>query len=159
MGRTGLDFRRYAHAPSPQKPCDSADIHAQGEELYKQYHNTAGLIELLHRKRCSIGNDSDASKPWPASTSRTNTFGHVGLIVPDIMATQRRMQNFGVPILKPVGEDPDISGPIANAFGVGDVAEQEAREIIAGLRGIGFQYALVVEDPDGNLVEILPQDG
>ena len=124
------------------------------EELYKQEDNTAGLLELLHRKDC---NDSVPAEPLPASTRVPNTLCHIGLVVPDIAATEKRMQEFDVPILKRTGVDPQTKGPMANAFGVGDVSEAEGEEIVVGLEAIGFKFALIVEDPDGNVVEIMQQ--
>lgn len=112
----------------------------------------AGLVELLHRRDCN-----STGEPLPPSTRTPNTFCHVGLVVPDIAAAQQRMERFKVTILKPVGVDPAPKGPIANAFGVGDVPNDAADEIVAGLEGIGFKDVLIVEDPDGNIVEIYEQ--
>lgn len=121
------------------------------EELYRQKDNTAGLVELLHRKDCNSANP----KPrLPASTTKPNTFCHVGLVVPDIRATEKRMR---ISTSRSSSVDTPSKGPIANAFGVGDVSTQEARGVVAGLEAIGFKLALVVEDPDGNIVEILQQ--
>lgn len=126
------------------------------EELYKQQHNIQGLVELLYRK--PAGNASvPAAEPLQASTRTTNTFCHVGLVVPDIRAAEKRMRAFEVPILKRVGVQMPIKGPIASAFGVGDVSEAGGEEIVAGLDAIAAAFVLLVEDPDGNLVEIWEQ--
>lgn len=126
-----------------------------GEELYKQKDNTAGLVEFLHRK--TPCNETVPHEPLPASPKVPNTLCHIGLIVPDIMATQQRMKNFGVTILKEVGADPAPKGLIANAFGVGDVSDEAGVEIVTGLEAIGFKFALIVQDPDGNIIEIFEQ--
>lgn len=126
-----------------------------GEELYKQKTNTAGIIELLHRKTC---NSTVPIDRLPASTRMPNTLSHIGLIVPDMMAAQKRMKAHNVTIVKDIGEDPTPKGAIADAFGVGDVSQWDAEGIVAGLENIGFKYALMVEDPDGNLIEILPME-
>lgn len=124
-----------------------------GEELYRQKDNSAGIIELLHRKPCA----SSPAPPVKASTDRTQTLSHVGLIVPDIMATQARFKAFGVKILKEVGAPTPPQGPIANAFNVAGLSDEEIEATQKGLEGIGFQFALIAEDPDGNLIEVLPQ--
>lgn len=126
-----------------------------GEELYRQKDNSAGLVEILYRKPAC--NDTAPLDPLPASTRVPNTLSHIGLIVPDMETTQERMKAFNVTILKEIGEDPSYKGPLANAFGVGDVSQEEGDAIVKGLEFIGFKFGLVVEDPDGNIVEILPQ--
>lgn len=126
-----------------------------GPELYRQKTNTAGIIELLHRKDCDGG---DAQQRLQPSTRKPNTMSHIGLIVPDMMAAQERMKKFGVKIIKEIGQKPSPRGAIANAFGVGDVTDDEAAGLVAGMEAIGFQFALAAEDPDGNLIEVLPMD-
>lgn len=125
-----------------------------GPDLYAEKDNSGGLIELLYFNRCNSTNST-----IPASTQRTNTFGHVGLIVPDVQATQERMEQNGVRILKRVGETPaPVDGPIAQAFGVGGPDVQQARAAaLAGIRSLGFDNFLIITDPDGNLIEIQPQ--
>lgn len=118
-----------------------------GEELFAQKANIQGLIEFLSLK------DGDDLVP---STKSTNTFSHVGLVVPDVRATQARMEEFGVRILKAVGEDIEPSSDAARAYGLG-ANLQEARAAAAGIERIGFANFLLVTDPDGNLVEIQNQ--
>lgn len=137
--------------------------HAQGgrngtgyqtpEEMYREKNNLNGLMEFLHFK--------DANSAPLSSATTTVTFSHVGLIVPDILATQKRMEKFGVKILKRVGENPNANGPLDNAFSLGDAITKDQAAKAAALKGIigmGFPAFLVVADPDGNLVEIQQQD-
>ncbi|KAI1844486.1 hypothetical protein JX265_010019 [Neoarthrinium moseri] len=121
-----------------------------GEELLREKTNTGGLIELLYFK--------GTNGTIEASTRSPNTFGHVGLIVPDIQATQSRMEDNGVNILKRVGEDLAVEdGPVARAFGLGGDVESARVAALAGIRGIGFNGFLIITDPDGNLIEVQPQ--
>lgn len=125
-----------------------------GEALFAQKTNTEGQLELIYNKKCGDGSNSSI----PATTQQESTFSHVGLIVPDITSTQKRMEEFKVPILKKVGEDfkPKDEPAGAKAFGFGgDV--QQARLTVRQLTAIGFDQFLIVTDPDGNVVEIQPQ--
>jgi len=47
-----------------------------------------------------------------------------------------------------------VAGPVAQAFGLTD--PREALGTLAGISALGFDAFLVVEDPDGNLVEVQP---
>ena len=127
-----------------------------GNELYNEKNNIEGLIEFLYLKDCDNGT---SSVPKP-STKRPNTFSHIGLIVPDIMATQSRMEQYGVNILKRAGDSVKPETPkgrdIANAFGFGS-SQEEAKAALAGIKVLGFNEFLIVTDPDGNLLEIQPQ--
>jgi len=61
------------------------------------------------------------------------------------------MEAFKIPILKKIGEAPKLGGACANTFGMA------AQPIIAGLSSVGFNGYLVIEDPDGNVLEVLQQ--
>ncbi|KAF2161583.1 hypothetical protein M409DRAFT_27978 [Zasmidium cellare ATCC 36951] len=124
-----------------------------GEALLAQKSNTMGQLELIYRKNC---NSSDHSA-IPATTQYVNTFSHVGLIVPDIRSFQRRMEKFKVPILKKTGEtsfDDEVRG--ARAFGFGSDI-QAGRMTVMALTAIGFEKFAIVVDPDGNTVEVQPE--
>ncbi|KAJ5272663.1 hypothetical protein N7478_007788 [Penicillium angulare] len=125
-----------------------------GTEMYREKNNLAGLLELV---QFNVTDDS-----LVASTKRTNTFGHVGLIVPDIQETQDYLENHGIEILKRYGEPiQDFTGLIPNAFGLGEYAGAHiaAKKALMEAQGvIGIQLLLMVADPDGNLVEIQQQE-
>ncbi|KAF2095753.1 hypothetical protein NA57DRAFT_59732 [Rhizodiscina lignyota] len=119
-----------------------------GDELFAEKTNIEGLVEFVVLK--------DSPTKNPASTSKTNTFSHIGLVVPDIKKTQARLQQYEVKIIKAVGQDAETPGPVANAYGLGgDIAK--ARAALAGIDIIGFKNFILAEDPDGNLVEIQQQ--
>lgn len=129
-----------------------------GQDLYNEKNNIEGLIEFIQPANCS---DPDSPGFLP-SIKRVNTFSHIGLIVPDVMATQTRMKNFGVKILKTVGTMP-VPGTAAGellekAFGIQTYTEEEQANTLKGIKAIGFDRFLVATDPDGNVLEIQQQE-
>ena len=117
--------------------------------MNRQKNNMAGLLELVHY-------DNPNANLVP-STKVTNTFSHLGLIVPDINATQTRLEHYGADILKNLGEEPKMDGEIAFAYGIGDVAQRDpkgAEEIFNSLLKPGSKDFIFVADPDGNYVEV-----
>ncbi|KAK3344498.1 hypothetical protein B0T25DRAFT_509838 [Lasiosphaeria hispida] len=118
-------------------------------ELNRQKNNLEGLLELVHY-------DNPKGDLVP-STVRANTFSHYGLIVPDVPAAQARFERLGVNILKKAGVSNDLKGPIAEAFGLGDVFErdsEEAKRIEQALLATGGLDFVIIADPDGNLIEV-----
>jgi len=126
------------------------------EEINREKNNNQGLIELIYL--------DVPERDMPASTEKSNTFGHVGVVVPDIDALQARLDEMGcIEILKRVGEDTPSEGKIAESNGFPDSAwaqiDNEERKVIETvLSAINRKFVYVV-DPDGNLVEIQPQEG
>jgi lactoylglutathione lyase len=125
-------------------------------ELLREQRNAQGLIELVH---VDVSTNSITS-----SSQRPNTFGHIGIIVPDIEATQKRLETFpDVNIIKAFGEDVSQEGAVANATSLGpeeqaQLDEEEIALILATIRGI-TKPIIFAEDPDGNLLEIMAQEG
>ncbi|OKP13330.1 hypothetical protein PENSUB_932 [Penicillium subrubescens] len=125
-----------------------------GSELSRDKNNLYGLLELV---QFNVSDDH-----LVASTKRTNTFSHVGLIVPDIAKAQTYLQKNGVKILKEFGKPvTEMTGPLQNAFGIGEYAGAHivAKQALIKAQGlIGLEYLVMVEDPDGNMVEIQQQE-
>lgn len=125
-----------------------------GAEMAVAKNNMYGLLELV---QFNVSDDR-----LIASTERTNTFGHVGLVVPDVAEAQTYLEARGVAILKRVGEAvEDFTGPVPNSMGIGEFAglHLEAKRALVKAQGlIGFEMFLMVTDPDGNVVEIQQQD-
>jgi lactoylglutathione lyase len=137
--------------------------HAQGgrngigyqtsEEMVRGQTNSAGLIEVIH---LDIPNED-----IPASSEKTNTFGHIGVVVPDTEAAQARLENYpGVRILKRVGDPTPSEGEIAIANGFPpsaweQISIKERAIIEATLSEINLRF-LYVADPDGNILEVQP---
>ncbi|EGX96466.1 Glyoxalase/bleomycin resistance protein/dioxygenase [Cordyceps militaris CM01] len=95
-------------------------------------------------------------------SEHTNAVGHLGVVVPDVVAAQARLEEQGVRLLKRVGEDTPTTGPLAISQGFApDVyrqvppGEQRAIEAVLNEMNRRFIYA---QDPDGNILEIQPQD-
>lgn len=124
-----------------------------GQEMTRDKNNMAGILEIV---QFNVSDDKLLS-----STKRTSTFGHVGLIVPDIVKTQEYLVSKGVEVLKPYGDPIEtFTGPVNNAFGIGEYAgvHQAAKQRLMDAQGIiGIPMLLMVADPDGNLVEIQQQ--
>ncbi|KAK5047811.1 hypothetical protein LTR84_006476 [Exophiala bonariae] len=122
-------------------------------ELNREKNNAQGYLELV----------SLSVPGWDlfASAKIPNTFAHIGLVVPDIEKTQKRLEDIGANIVKSFGEVPTIVGPVANATSLGDLSELDQSEIDAILAAlIPSNTPLIwVADPDGNLIEIQGQDG
>jgi lactoylglutathione lyase len=125
-----------------------------GTEMTTSKNNMYGLLEIVE---FSVSDDRVV-----ASTQRTNTFSHVGLVVPDVVEAQAYLEGAGVEILKGVGVPiTEFEGAVPNALGVGGFAgaHLEAKRRLVEAQGlIGWENFLLLRDPDGNLVEIQQQD-
>ncbi|KAJ5776359.1 uncharacterized protein N7511_001370 [Penicillium nucicola] len=125
-----------------------------GTEMTMGKNNMYGLLEIVE---FSVSDDTLLS-----STQRTNTFSHVGLVVPDVVKAQTYLEGKGVEVLKGVGVPIEaFEGGVPNALGVGGFAgvHLEAKRRLVEAQGlIGWENFLLVRDPDGNLVEIQQQD-
>ncbi|KAL3473509.1 hypothetical protein BJX99DRAFT_197580 [Aspergillus californicus] len=125
-----------------------------GAELNRDKNNLAGLLEIV---TFNVSDDT-----LLGSLNRTNTFGHIGLIVPDIVAAQDYLDSQGVEIVKRFGEPiKTFTGPVNNAFGIGEFAgvHLAAKQALMDAQGlIGLPLLMMIADPDGNLVEIQQQE-
>ncbi|KAM0286471.1 hypothetical protein ACHAQH_000897 [Verticillium albo-atrum] len=125
------------------------------KELNRQKNNIEGLLELIHVD--VPVHDLSASSITP------NTFAHIGMVVPDIEATQARLDAYpGINILKRSGAELQREGGIANATSLGPEAvaqpdQEEVDLILSVLRPLN-KPLIFVADPDGNLIEIQPQE-
>lgn len=126
-----------------------------GAELLRHKNNSGGLIKLLYNTKSQI--------TPAASTVNTNTFANIGIVVADVQAVQDRLEKFGVAIAKRMGEASlPADGAVANAFNIGPMSTSnltEVEELIAGLLTTDLPSILFAEDPDGNMLEIVAQNG
>jgi len=127
----------------------------------------AGLLELVHFEYSYHRSDSESAKLTggggkptggggkPGTSPRLQRFSHLGLAVPDILQFQERLESLGVEVLKRFGEQPDLSGPAGEAFGlpIEDLSEVVSDEEVS-LISAALLDVLLVLDPDGNLVEV-----
>lgn len=121
-----------------------------GEELLREKNNAAGLLEFQY---------FTDSTNFTASTRRVNTFGHIGLIVPSLQKAEERMDRlgYGANIIKRIGEPGIGNERVENALGVGKLATTDPKEkeaLAFGQDMVGFSQLLVLEDPDGNMIEV-----
>jgi lactoylglutathione lyase len=121
-------------------------------ELNAQKNTIQGLIELFQF-------DSPTGEHLPASSKSPSTFSHIGMVVPDILAAQERLKSMGANIIKESGAELPKEGPLANAFGLQDLALLDPAEAdaIHQLLSFGNLPLMYVTDPDGNVVEIQPE--
>lgn len=121
-----------------------------GEELLREKNNAAGMIEFQY---FAASKDDDVT----ASTVRTNTFSHIGLIVPSLEEAQKRFEEMGVTVTKKIGLGAEGIKAVENAWGFGETAgvtDEQREELIEGQKLIGFSELIAIEDPDGNILEV-----
>ncbi|KAK0099600.1 hypothetical protein ONS95_013503 [Cadophora gregata] len=80
-------------------------------------------------------------------------FGHLGFTVPDVAKVLERAREFGVEVIKPLGESE------VGQYGVEGLVEgrvEEGRDVVEGYKFV-FRQLAFLRDPDGYWVEIVPQ--
>ncbi|KAL4882985.1 Glyoxalase/Bleomycin resistance protein/Dihydroxybiphenyl dioxygenase [Aspergillus karnatakaensis] len=127
-----------------------------GPELLQEKNNSGGMVKLLYF-------NNGPEETLVPSTRKTNTFANLGLVVPDIEDAQERLDRFGVRAVKRLGErTAAFDSALANATNVGPGSTGNRGEIealIEGLLTTDFENIIFVEDPDGNLIEVVAQNG
>lgn len=125
-------------------------------ELSRFRTNMQGLIEFIY-----IAPDASTpppEKPSPASL-RSNSFSHMGLIVPDMQAARKRFKAAGVKIIKDIGVKLAPTGPVAESFGFGLLppgTDDWKEAAMMALQMLGANEFMFIEDPDGNVIEVQP---
>lgn len=120
------------------------------DELLRFKNNNGGHIEFVHM--------NVTGKDTPGSAIKASTFSHVGIIVPDVKATQDRLEKNCVTIYKRIGEPMPSDGPLADKYNLGDatnLSDKEFKEFQDAMSELN-QLNIFAADPDGNLLEILP---
>ncbi|SPJ86738.1 uncharacterized protein FTOL_11763 [Fusarium torulosum] len=128
-------------------------------EMNREKNNAQGLIEIYYVD-VPVKNIESASQ-------RANTFGHVGIVVPDTKALQGRLDTMPhIDVIKKFGEpfvDLGTDSVVGPAIGLsqGVVAQLSSEEREAIVRGFGNSVdpLIFLTDPDGNFVELQPQEG
>ncbi|KAJ6262906.1 Lactoylglutathione lyase [Drechslerella dactyloides] len=134
----------------PQTDTDRADIPAWGQRTCDNLVHTLGLLELYHLH----GSEKQPAGYYTTGNDAPNLgFGQVGFTVPDVPAALSRLKAAGVTVLKDLGVATRESIPLSKweedkGVGVGEIHPEYARI----LNQIAF-----VADPDGYLVELVPQ--
>ena len=126
-----------------------------GAEFLRHENYSGGLIKLLY-----FDNSENALTP---STAHTTALVNIGLVVPDLRAAEERLSRYGVPIAKRVGSvDVESGGPVAIAWNIGPTStfnESEAEELVRGFMSTDLEILAFVEEPNGNMIEIVEQKG
>jgi lactoylglutathione lyase len=120
------------------------------EEILRYKNNNAGHMELVH-----LNVDKE---DLPGSSLKASTMHHIGIIVPDLEATQSRLELYNVTIYKKINEPMPSTGPLSDKFSLGDATNLSDEEF-ALLQAVMSEFnreTIFASDPDGNLLEILP---
>lgn len=124
------------------------------DEMNREKNNIEGLIEILSLEH--------ANWDLPAGIKVPNTFSHIGMTVPDIKATQARLESIGANIIKGHGEPFKLDRPFADAIGftqAGDEISKEEIDIIMKTLVPLNAPLIFVADPDGTIIEVQNQEG
>lgn len=122
-------------------------------EMNRQKNNIEGLIEFYF---VDIPN-----KQLKGSTEVTNTLSHIGIVVPDIEETQKRLDEYGIEVIKGLDQKLPVNHTITKTTTFNDIftlPKQEQDAAWAVLETMAKPTIFVV-DPDGNLIEIQPETG
>lgn len=124
------------------------------EELLRNKQNSLGLLEIVYFNATK----DDVRERIPGSTQRTSTFSHLGIIVPDPEATQKRLEDMNVVVHKKLGAPWPTEGPLGTPNTLGDASglSDEGWDQIRMVWGQLNLLNIFAEDPDGNLLEIQP---
>ncbi|KAE8150061.1 putative lactoylglutathione lyase [Aspergillus avenaceus] len=140
----------------PSTPADRADLSAWAARISHPptLSQTPGLLELFHihgtEKPVAEGGYEMSTGNCPPNLG----FGHLGFSVPDVNETLERLRGEGVPVLKELGDAGRESVPLSaweegKGVGVGSIH--------ANYGGF-FEQIAYVADPDGYVIELLPQN-
>lgn len=136
----------------PQSSQHAEDLPAFGQDTCANLQHTLGLLELYHvhgSEKQPEGYYETGNRP-PALG-----FGHLGFTVPSVPKALDRMRKAGVKIMKDIGSGTSTRQAIP-------LSEHEEK-LGVGLGDIHPNYAAVfdniafVQDPDGYVVELVPQ--
>jgi len=140
----------------PQTAEHRADLEQFGADTAGKLAHTLGLLELYHVH----GSEKQAEGYYQTGNDAPNLgFGQLGFTVPSVPEAVERLKANGVEILKPLGVSTLASIPISeweNERGVGVEVKGTESEIHPEYRKIFDQIAFV-KDPDGYIVELVPQ--
>lgn len=135
----------------PQTDADRADLQAWGEKTCGVLPHTLGLLELYHIH----GSEKQPKGYYTTGNDAPHLgFGQVGFTIPDVKSALERLKRAGVKVLKDLGVSTRESIPLSS-YEVGKGVGKG--EIHTNYSKILDQIAFVA-DPDGYLVELVPQN-
>lgn len=127
----------------PQTAAHRADLKAWAEDTSGKLAQTLGLLELYHIH----GSETKPEGYYSTGNSPPHLgFGQLGFTVPDVPAAVKRMQDAGVPILKPLGVSTRESIPLTKWEADQGVGHGEIHENYKHI----FDQIAFVQDPVSN---------
>ncbi|KIW17541.1 lactoylglutathione lyase [Exophiala spinifera] len=138
----------------PQTTEHRADLAKFSRETALRTQFTSGLLELMHvhgSEKQPEGYYTGTGNVVPALG-----FGHLGFTVPDVKATVARLEEHGVKVFKPLGVSDRATLPITSW-------ETEKGVGLGDEDGLAPEFNRIVKsfvhvfDPDGYIIEIIPQ--
>ena len=154
----GNDFFKVAYLGYPSGGRNGTGYQTPAE-LFREKNNMQGLLEFVYI--APNVTDPPATRPV-ASSKRTSAFSHLGLVVPDLNAARERFRENNVTILADVDSKPAPEHilPIVSAYGAGllpEGSDDVIEDLMTAMLGSG-QATMIIEDPDGNIIEVQPQN-
>ncbi|KAL6240303.1 hypothetical protein RBB50_012790 [Rhinocladiella similis] len=138
----------------PQTDAHRLDPKAYGEDTLANIAHTLGLLELFHIHGSASDEEFAASGGYSTGNTPPHLgLSHLGFTCPDVSAQMERLRAAGVEILKELGVcgQRDLISEWEEQRGW---AKGEIHENFAHIFGqVGF-----VKDPDGYIVELVPQN-
>ncbi|KAL5364527.1 putative lactoylglutathione lyase [Aspergillus floccosus] len=140
----------------PSTADDRADLRAWSARVSdpRTLTQTLGLLELYHIHGSEKPVADGGIELDTGNTPPHLGFGHLGFTVPDVPAALERLRAGGVPVLKDLGDSSRESVPLSSweeerGVGVGAIHPNYKRF---------FDQIAFVADPDGYIVELVPQN-
>ncbi|KZM19417.1 Lactoylglutathione lyase [Ascochyta rabiei] len=146
----------YLGYPSTAEHRADQEAYARDTSPHSVLTSTLGLLEFCHYHVDSAraGEEKDGVKITTGVDPPFLGFNHLGFTVPDVPAAVERLMRSGVVVVKGVGEGPNESVPITRWERETGVAS--TMELSKGFEAL-FKQIAFVRDPDGYLVELVPQ--
>ncbi|KAI1628717.1 lactoylglutathione lyase [Exophiala viscosa] len=141
----------------PQTDEHRANPEQFGGETAMKLQHTLGLLELYHVH----GSEKQDEGYYQTGNTPPNLgFGHLGFTVPNVPEALERLKKAGVEVVKDLGVCTRESIPISeweNERGVGVEVKGTESEIHKEYAKV-FEKIAFVRDPDGYIVELVPQN-
>ncbi|KAF9694975.1 hypothetical protein EKO04_007037 [Ascochyta lentis] len=146
----------YLGYPSTTEHRADPEAYAWDTSPHSVLTNTLGLLEFCyyHVNSTSTDEEKGGVKITTGVDPPHLGFNHLGFTVPNVGAAVERLRQNGVQVVKGVGEGPNESVPITRWEREMGVASQV--ELSKGFEGL-FKQLAFVRDPDGYLIELVPQ--
>ncbi|RJE22476.1 lactoylglutathione lyase Glo1 [Aspergillus sclerotialis] len=144
----------YLGYPPPNTNQDTLQSWAEETSNIHTLTQTLGLLELYHIHGSEKQVEEGGIEMSTGNQVPNLGFGHLGFTVPDVPATVERLRKDGVRIVKELGSIGRETVPLSQfeaerGVGVGEISEEYARF---------WRQIACVADPDGYIIELLPQN-